>query len=78
MKQIELGSLNIDDFQQLLVAMKAAYPGWNGNFWTPESIKKLIDKFPERQGSTALLTILSFSLDQHLEVRGISSNVITV
>jgi predicted amidohydrolase/GNAT superfamily N-acetyltransferase len=49
MKQIEIGSLKYEDFQELLVAMKAAYPRWNGNYWSVETIKKLIDKFPEGQ-----------------------------
>ena len=49
MKQIEIGILKYEDFQELLVAMKAAYPRWNGNYWSLETIKKLIDKFPEGQ-----------------------------
>lgn len=46
MKQIEIGTLQYEDFQQLLEAMKAAYPKWSGNYWREETIKKLIDKFP--------------------------------
>jgi predicted amidohydrolase/GNAT superfamily N-acetyltransferase len=49
MKQIEIGSLKYEDYKQLLEAMKAAYPRWSGNYWSAETIKKLIDKFPEGQ-----------------------------
>ena len=49
MKQIEIGTLKYEDFQQLLTAMKAAYPLWRGNYWREETIRKLINKFPEGQ-----------------------------
>ena len=49
MKQIEIGALKYEDYQELITAMKASYPGWSGNFWSLETIKKLIDKFPEGQ-----------------------------
>ena len=49
MKQIEIGPLQYENFQQLLEAMKAAYPRWSGNYWREETIKKLIDKFPQGQ-----------------------------
>ena len=49
MKQIEIGHLKYEDFQQLLSAMKAAYPLWGGNYWREETIQKLIKKFPEGQ-----------------------------
>jgi len=49
MKKIEIGHLIYEDFQQLLTAMKAAYPRWSGNYWSPETIQKLINKFPEGQ-----------------------------
>lgn len=49
MKQIEIGNLKFDDFQELLTAMKAAYPRWPGNYWSSQTIQKLIDKFPEGQ-----------------------------
>ncbi len=45
MKQIEIGHLQYEDFQQLLTAMKAAYPLWGGNYWREETIQKLIKKF---------------------------------
>src|SRR6185437_2140100 len=49
MKKIEIGTLKYEDFQQLLTAMKAAYPLWRGNYWREETIRKLINKFPEGQ-----------------------------
>jgi predicted amidohydrolase/GNAT superfamily N-acetyltransferase len=49
MKQVEIGSLKYEDFQELLTAMKAAYPRWSGNYWRENTIQKLINKFPEGQ-----------------------------
>jgi hypothetical protein len=49
MDNIEIGHLQYDDYKDLLTAMKASYPGWQGNYWSLESIKRLIDKFPEGQ-----------------------------
>lgn len=46
---IELGNLSIEDYQQLLVAMKAAYPNWPGNYWSLASIENLINRFPKGQ-----------------------------
>lgn len=48
-KHVELGNLSIEDYQQLLEAMKAAYPKWQGSYWTLPTIKSLIKKFPEGQ-----------------------------
>lgn len=48
-KHVELGSLSIEDFQELLEAMKAAYPKWNGNYWSLPVIENLIQRFPEGQ-----------------------------
>ncbi len=48
-EQVEIGSLHIEDYQQLLDAMKASYPGWQGGFWTLKSIENLINRFPEGQ-----------------------------
>ncbi len=48
-KHIELGLLSIEDYQQLLAAMKAAYPKWQGNYWTLPTIETLIKRFPEGQ-----------------------------
>lgn len=46
---IELGNLSIEDYQQLLTAMKAAYPNWQGNYWSLSAIENLITRFPEGQ-----------------------------
>ena len=48
-EHLEVVKLSIDDYQQLLAAMKAAYPHWKGGFWSVGSIQKLIDRFPEGQ-----------------------------
>ena len=48
-KQIEIGNLKSQDYQELLTAMKAAYSTWQGSYWTIETINKLINKFPEGQ-----------------------------
>ncbi|MEO5648937.1 MAG: bifunctional GNAT family N-acetyltransferase/carbon-nitrogen hydrolase family protein [Ginsengibacter sp.] len=49
MKNIEIGNLKYEDYQELLTTMKASYPLWSGNYWSAQSISKLIDKFPEGQ-----------------------------
>ncbi|HVK96599.1 MAG TPA: bifunctional GNAT family N-acetyltransferase/carbon-nitrogen hydrolase family protein [Flavisolibacter sp.] len=48
-EQLELGKLSIDDYQELLAAMKASYSDWQGGFWGVEAIQKLINRFPEGQ-----------------------------
>ena len=48
-KQVEIGTLSLEDYQELLVAMKAAYKNWSGSYWTLPVIEKLIDKFPKGQ-----------------------------
>ncbi|MGN6163470.1 MAG: hypothetical protein ACTHOF_02930 [Flavisolibacter sp.] len=48
-EQLELKQLFIQDYQQLLSAMKASYPGWQGSYWSVESIQRLIDHFSEGQ-----------------------------
>lgn len=47
--ELKIEQLSIDDYQQLLHTMKAAYPDWQGSYWTLDSIKKLIDQFNEGQ-----------------------------
>lgn len=49
MENIEIGHLQYEDYKDLLSAMKASYVGWPGNYWSLESIKRLINKFPEGQ-----------------------------
>lgn len=48
-EQVEIGALHFDDYKELLVAMRAAYEGWQGGYWSPEAIQSLISKFPEGQ-----------------------------
>jgi predicted amidohydrolase/ribosomal protein S18 acetylase RimI-like enzyme len=48
-EQLELTQLSIQDYQQLLAAMKASYAGWQGSYWSVESIQRLINRFPEGQ-----------------------------
>ncbi len=48
-EQIEIGGLRFEDYRQLLEAMKASYGGWQGGYWSPGAIERLIEKFPEGQ-----------------------------
>ncbi|HRQ50558.1 MAG TPA: carbon-nitrogen hydrolase, partial [Agriterribacter sp.] len=48
-EQIEIAGLHLEDYQQLLEAMKASYTGWQGGYWSPGAIERLIEKFPEGQ-----------------------------
>lgn len=47
--QLEIKKLSITDYQELLEAMKAAYPNWQGSYWSLEALKKLIGFFPDGQ-----------------------------
>lgn len=47
-KHIELGNLSIEDYQELIEAMKAAYPEWN-SYWSLPVIENLINRFPAGQ-----------------------------
>lgn len=47
--ELTIERLSVDDYQQLLVAMKASYPGWTGNYWSMASISNLIQQFPAGQ-----------------------------
>jgi len=46
---IEISNLIFEDYNQLIDAMKAAYPLWKGNYWSSASIRKMIEQFPEGQ-----------------------------
>ncbi len=46
---IEINNLLLEDYEQLLDAMKASYPLWQGNYWSLSSIANLIKRFPEGQ-----------------------------
>jgi len=48
-KKIELRQLQISDFQNLSLSMKAAYENWSAGWWDESHIQKLIDIFPEGQ-----------------------------
>lgn len=48
-RHLEIQKLSIGDYQELLMAMKAAYPNWQGSYWSLNSIKNLIDQFGEGQ-----------------------------
>ncbi|HWB28820.1 MAG TPA: bifunctional GNAT family N-acetyltransferase/carbon-nitrogen hydrolase family protein [Chitinophagaceae bacterium] len=41
--------LSVDDYTQLLEAMKAAYPAWQGSFWSVNAISNLINTFGKGQ-----------------------------
>ncbi|MBX2906564.1 MAG: GNAT family N-acetyltransferase [Taibaiella sp.] len=47
--QVEIGNLILEDYYELLVAMKAAYPLWQGNYWSEGAIERMINHFPEGQ-----------------------------
>jgi predicted amidohydrolase/GNAT superfamily N-acetyltransferase len=47
--RLEVESLQVSDYQELVAAMKAAYPDWQGGFWSLAAITSLINKFPEGQ-----------------------------
>ena len=49
MENIEIGNLSKEDYKELILAMEAAYPVWKGNYWSVNSIDKLINIFPEGQ-----------------------------
>jgi predicted amidohydrolase/GNAT superfamily N-acetyltransferase len=48
-KHLSVEQLQIDDYQDLLKAMKAAYPRWKGSFWSMQAMARLIEKFSEGQ-----------------------------
>src|ERR1043165_372213 len=48
-EQVEIGPLHIEDYRQLLAAMKASYPDWHEDNWTADAIAQLIRRFPEGQ-----------------------------
>lgn len=48
-KNLVTEKLSVDDYQQLLEAMKASYPGWSGSYWSLATISNLIQRFPAGQ-----------------------------
>lgn len=49
METVTITTLQPEHYQELLTAMKAAYPGWSGTFWQRGTIEHLIRTFPEGQ-----------------------------
>ena len=47
--EISVDPLSVSDYEELMEAMKASYPDWQGSFWSIKSIYNLLDKFPEGQ-----------------------------
>jgi predicted amidohydrolase/GNAT superfamily N-acetyltransferase len=48
-QELHIEKLSVDDYQQMLAAMKAAYPNWQGSYWGINAISNLIRQFPEGQ-----------------------------
>ncbi len=48
-EKLEIARLLVDDYQEMLVAMKASYPKWSGSYWSMGAISNLIKMFPEGQ-----------------------------
>jgi predicted amidohydrolase/GNAT superfamily N-acetyltransferase len=46
---LSIEKLSAADYEQLLVAMKSAYPDWQGTYWRIEAIRSLIEKFSDGQ-----------------------------
>ncbi len=49
LNNIEIVNLNINNYAELIDAMKLSYNNWQGGFWSIDSINKLIQIFPEGQ-----------------------------
>ncbi len=41
-EELLIEKLNVNDYEQLLHAMKAAYPNWQGNYWSIMQLKTLL------------------------------------
>lgn len=48
-KQLKVEQLSLSDYQELIEVMKAAYPMWQGSFWSMNAIKNLIEQFGQGQ-----------------------------
>lgn len=48
-QELKVEKLSVKDYEQLMEAMRAAYPGWQGGFWSLTAISKLIHRFGEGQ-----------------------------
>lgn len=49
LNNIEIVNLNINNYAELIDAMKLSYNNWQGGFWSTDAINKLIQIFPEGQ-----------------------------
>jgi predicted amidohydrolase/GNAT superfamily N-acetyltransferase len=47
--QIEISNLILADYYELLETMKAAYPLWQGSYWSEGAIERMLSQFPEGQ-----------------------------
>ncbi len=47
--QVDIRRLHLDDYDDLLVAMKKSYPEMNGDLWDKRNIQKLTSIFPDGQ-----------------------------
>lgn len=48
-KHLSVEPLNINDYHELISTMKAAYPNWQGGYWSETALTKLLERFPEGQ-----------------------------
>lgn len=48
-EHLEVSKLSINDYQELLEAMKASYPNWQGSYWGMSALQNLIERFPDGQ-----------------------------
>ena len=48
-RQIEIKNLLFEDYRELIEAMKAAYPMWQGSYWKETTLQRLLRQFPEGQ-----------------------------
>lgn len=48
-ERIQVEPLRLEDYVQLLEAMRSAYTNWQGALWSSSAISTLLEKFPEGQ-----------------------------
>jgi predicted amidohydrolase/GNAT superfamily N-acetyltransferase len=47
--KIEVATLRPEHYAQLIDVMRAAYPDWQGSYWSQGAIERLINRFPQGQ-----------------------------
>ncbi len=47
--ELTIEKLSVNDYEQLLETMKAAYADWQGSYWSLSAISNLIEQFPKGQ-----------------------------